>query len=144
MDPGSGHLITFCQFLFIAVHGFIFTSKFGTVKPKIPLKDYLILVSMFFLTSVVNNWAFNFNIPVPLHMIFRAVSIKIRIHRFFLILIYPHPGFVDRKYDHEYFNPKAKIYIFKVSFCCYDNNGYCYLYSNLPQYAEENTGMSNN
>ncbi|XP_019866445.1 UDP-xylose and UDP-N-acetylglucosamine transporter [Aethina tumida] len=75
LDPGSGHLITFLQFLFIAIHGFIFTSKFGTVKPKIALKDYMILVTLFFVTSVVNNWAFNFNIPVPLHMIFRAGSL---------------------------------------------------------------------
>lgn len=74
LDPGAGHLITFSQFLFIAIHGFIFTSKFGTVQPKISLKYYLILVVLFFTTSVVNNWAFAFNIPVPLHMIFRAVS----------------------------------------------------------------------
>ncbi|KAG5882516.1 hypothetical protein JTB14_006789 [Gonioctena quinquepunctata] len=72
LDPGAGHLITFCQFLFIALRGFIFTSKFGTVKPKILLKDYMTLVVFFFTTSVVNNWAFPFNIPVPLHMIFRS------------------------------------------------------------------------
>ncbi|XP_050519537.1 UDP-xylose and UDP-N-acetylglucosamine transporter isoform X2 [Diabrotica virgifera virgifera] len=75
LDPGAGHLITLCQFLFIAVHGLIFTSKFGTVKPKIPLSGYMTLVVLFFTTSVVNNWAFAFNIPVPLHMIFRAGSL---------------------------------------------------------------------
>ncbi|KAK9877224.1 hypothetical protein WA026_016972 [Henosepilachna vigintioctopunctata] len=75
LDPGAGHLITFCQFLFIAIHGYIFTSKFGSVQPKISRKYYLILVIMFFTTSVVNNWAFDFNIPVPLHMIFRAGSL---------------------------------------------------------------------
>ncbi|CAH1970036.1 unnamed protein product [Acanthoscelides obtectus] len=75
LDPGAGHLITFCQFLFIAIHGLIFTSKFGTVKPKITFRDYMILVVLFFTTSVVNNWAFAFNIPVPLHMIFRAGSL---------------------------------------------------------------------
>jgi len=74
-DPGCGHLITFAQFLFIAIHGYIATSKFGTVTPKIPGRTYLILVVLFFLTSVINNWAFNFNIPVPLHMIFRAGSL---------------------------------------------------------------------
>lgn len=74
LDPGCGHLITFAQFLFIAFHGYVFTSKFGTVQPKIQLKDYLILVVFFFVTSVVNNWAFSFNIPVPLHMIFRSVQ----------------------------------------------------------------------
>jgi solute carrier family 35 (UDP-xylose/UDP-N-acetylglucosamine transporter), member B4 len=74
-DPGSGNLITFLQFLFIAVHGFIFTAKFGTVKPRIGLKDYGILVFMFFVVSVANNYAFDFNIPMPLHMIFRAGSL---------------------------------------------------------------------
>ncbi|KMQ91876.1 udp-xylose and udp-n-acetylglucosamine transporter-like protein [Lasius niger] len=30
---------------------------------------------MFFVVSVCNNYAFNFNIPMPLHMIFRAGSL---------------------------------------------------------------------
>lgn len=68
-------MITFLQFVFIAVHGFIVTSKLGTVKPRIGLKDYGILVSMFFVVSVCNNYAFDFNIPMPLHMIFRAGSL---------------------------------------------------------------------
>ncbi|XP_058460237.1 UDP-xylose and UDP-N-acetylglucosamine transporter [Malaya genurostris] len=75
IDPGSGNLITFLQFLFISLEGFLFTSKCGTVKPRIGLKDYTILVIMFFVTSVCNNYAFDFNIPMPLHMIFRAGSL---------------------------------------------------------------------
>ncbi|GLH02318.1 UDP-xylose and UDP-N-acetylglucosamine transporter [Gryllus bimaculatus] len=59
-DPSSGHIITFAQFLFIALEGFL---------------DYSILVVMFFVASVCNNYAFNFNIPMPLHMIFRAGSL---------------------------------------------------------------------
>ncbi|XP_055858058.1 UDP-xylose and UDP-N-acetylglucosamine transporter [Episyrphus balteatus] len=74
-DPGAGNLITFLQFLFIALEGFIFTAKCGTEKPKIGIKDYSILVAMFFITSVCNNYAFDFNIPMPLHMIFRAGSL---------------------------------------------------------------------
>lgn len=76
-DPGAGNLITFLQFLFISIEGFIFTSKFGTQKPSIGIKDYCILVIMFFTVSVCNNYAFDFNIPMPLHMIFRAVSLHI-------------------------------------------------------------------
>jgi len=75
LDPGCGNLITFLQFLFIAIHGFIVTHKFGTVKPKIHMVAYIKLVIFFFITSVFNNWAFSFNIPVPLHMIFRAGSL---------------------------------------------------------------------
>ncbi|CAK9807784.1 UDP-xylose and UDP-N-acetylglucosamine transporter [Anthophora plagiata] len=74
-DPGSGNLITFLQFLFISVEGFIFTSKFGTVKPNVGIKDYFLLVTMFFIANVCNNYAFDFNIPMPLHMIFRAGSL---------------------------------------------------------------------
>ncbi|CAL1684518.1 unnamed protein product [Lasius platythorax] len=74
-DPGSGNLITFSQFFFISIEGFLFTSKCGTVKPNIGLKDYFKLVIMFFVVSVCNNYAFNFNIPMPLHMIFRAGSL---------------------------------------------------------------------
>ena len=31
------------------------------------------LVGLYFIVSVVNNFAFYFDIPLPLHMIFRAV-----------------------------------------------------------------------
>lgn len=74
-DPGIGNLITFAQFLFIAMEGVIFTSKFFTVKPVNSIKDYSIMVAFFFLTNVCNNYAFDFNIPMPLHMIFRAGSL---------------------------------------------------------------------
>ncbi|KAL7051617.1 hypothetical protein ACKWTF_004529 [Chironomus riparius] len=74
-DSGSGNLITFLQFFFIALYGLIFTSKFFTVKPNIPMKDYVLLVTMFFLSSVLNNYALNFHISVPLQMIFRSGSL---------------------------------------------------------------------
>uniref|UniRef100_A0A1B0CTY7 Putative udp-n-acetylglucosamine transporter n=1 Tax=Lutzomyia longipalpis TaxID=7200 RepID=A0A1B0CTY7_LUTLO len=74
-DPGSGNLITFAQFAFIAIEGFIFTHRFGTQPARIGFKDYTILVAMFFTSSVCNNYAFDFNIPMPLHMIFRAGSL---------------------------------------------------------------------
>jgi len=35
------------------------------------------MVAMFFTVSVVNNYALNLNIAMPLHMIFRSVSIVI-------------------------------------------------------------------
>ncbi|XP_054739091.1 UDP-xylose and UDP-N-acetylglucosamine transporter isoform X2 [Anastrepha obliqua] len=74
-DPGSGNLITFSQFLFIAIEGLVHTIASRNLKPKIPLRNYTLLVVMFFVTSVVNNFAFDFNIPMPLHMIFRAGSL---------------------------------------------------------------------
>ncbi|XP_033746422.1 UDP-xylose and UDP-N-acetylglucosamine transporter-like [Pecten maximus] len=73
--PGSGNIITFSQFLFIALEGFIFTSKFGTQKSAIPLQQYIYMVSFFFVVQVLNNYAFTFNISMPLQMIFRAGSL---------------------------------------------------------------------
>lgn len=73
--PGSGNIITFSQFLFIALEGLIFTSKFGTQKSAIPIKQYILMVSFFFVVQVFNNYAFTFNISMPLQMIFRAGSL---------------------------------------------------------------------
>ncbi|EDW15449.1 UDP-xylose and UDP-N-acetylglucosamine transporter [Drosophila mojavensis] len=75
LDPGAGNLITAGQFAFIALEGFVFTSKFGTVKRVISLRDYGLLVVMFFLTSVCNNYVFHLNVPMTLHMIIRGGSL---------------------------------------------------------------------
>ncbi|KAK9497922.1 hypothetical protein O3M35_003820 [Rhynocoris fuscipes] len=74
-DPGCGTLITFSQFLFIAIEGFLFTSKCGTKQRHIPIKSYLFIVGVFFVCNVCNNFAFSFNISMPLHMIFRSASL---------------------------------------------------------------------
>eukprot|EP00057_Strongylocentrotus_purpuratus_P015713 XP_011670187.1 PREDICTED: UDP-xylose and UDP-N-acetylglucosamine transporter [Strongylocentrotus purpuratus] len=73
--PGSGNIITFAQFLLIAVEGFVFTTKFGTKRPIIPIRNYFIMVAFFFTLSVINNYALNFKISVPLHTIFRSGSL---------------------------------------------------------------------
>ncbi|KAF6714950.1 UDP-xylose and UDP-N-acetylglucosamine transporter [Oryzias melastigma] len=73
--PGCGNLVTFAQFLFIALEGFVFETNFGRKKAVIPISNYVIMVTMFFTVSVVNNYALNFNIAMPLHMIFRSGSL---------------------------------------------------------------------
>ncbi|GAB1605046.1 UDP-xylose and UDP-N-acetylglucosamine transporter-like [Argonauta hians] len=73
--PSSGNIITFCQFLFITVQGFFFSQQMGKKAPVIPLKNYVVMVSMFFGVQVVNNLALNFHISIPLHMIFRSGSL---------------------------------------------------------------------
>ncbi|NWR95026.1 S35B4 protein, partial [Furnarius figulus] len=73
--PGCGNIVTFSQFLFIAVEGFIFEANFGRKSPAIPIRYYFIMVAMFFTVSVVNNYALNLNISMPLHMIFRSGSL---------------------------------------------------------------------
>ncbi|KAF6276238.1 solute carrier family 35 member B4 [Rhinolophus ferrumequinum] len=72
--PGCGNIVTFAQFLFIAVEGFLFEADLGRKQPVIPIRYYVVMVTMFFTVSVVNNYALNLNIAMPLHMIFRSVS----------------------------------------------------------------------
>lgn len=36
--PGCGNIVTFAQFAFIALEGFIFETNFGRKKPHIPLR----------------------------------------------------------------------------------------------------------
>lgn len=74
-DPGCGNLITFSQFLVIAVEGFLTTMQCGKRKLQVPFKEYFKMVLMFFIVSVANNYALNFNIALPLHMVFRAGSL---------------------------------------------------------------------
>ncbi|XP_075998576.1 UDP-xylose and UDP-N-acetylglucosamine transporter [Genypterus blacodes] len=74
--PGCGNIVTFAQFAFIALEGFFFEMNFGRKSPVIPVRNYVIMVTMFFTVSVVNNYALNFNISMPLHMIFRSGSLS--------------------------------------------------------------------
>ena len=74
-SPNSGNLITATQFLFVASEGFITVHHFGTASRSIPLKCYAILVCLFFIVQVLNNYALAFNISAPLHMIFRSGSL---------------------------------------------------------------------
>lgn len=47
------------------------------LTPTLYFRYYLIMVAMFFTVSVVNNYALNLNIAMPLHMIFRLSLIHI-------------------------------------------------------------------
>ncbi|KAG8440072.1 hypothetical protein GDO86_006025 [Hymenochirus boettgeri] len=73
--PGCGNIVTCAQFILIAVEGFIFHVDFGRKKSAIPIRYYMTMVAMFFTVSVVNNYALNLNISMPLHMIFRSGSL---------------------------------------------------------------------
>lgn len=72
--PDSANLITFLQFFFISLQGFVVTAKFGSIKPKIPLKQYAFLITLFFITSVANNYVYALHVPSTLHMIIRSAS----------------------------------------------------------------------
>ncbi|KAI9440730.1 UAA transporter [Lactarius indigo] len=85
--PRSGSLITFSQFLVISLHGL---PKFVTftrgplnipvprlLPRRIPLTPYLIQVGLFYTISLLNNLAFGYSIPMPVHIIFRSGGLVI-------------------------------------------------------------------
>ncbi|KAK9477324.1 UAA transporter [Lipomyces japonicus] len=76
-DPKAGNLITFIQFLFVAFEGYFHffnwrNPPFFVSKPHVPLTRYAIIVSLFFAVSVLNNYVWNYQISVPVHIIFRS------------------------------------------------------------------------
>ncbi|KAI9477788.1 MAG: UAA transporter [Benjaminiella poitrasii] len=75
--PRSGQLITFGQFLFVSLEGLRHQLTWGRFGPKlkptiVPIRNWLFLVIMFFIVSLLNNLALGYNISVPLHIIFRS------------------------------------------------------------------------
>lgn len=72
-----GQLITFGQFVFVALEGIRNQITWGRFGPKlkptvVPITNWLFLVTMFFIVSLLNNLALGYNISVPLHIIFRS------------------------------------------------------------------------
>ncbi|KAK2045858.1 NST UDP-N-acetylglucosamine transporter [Colletotrichum somersetense] len=77
VEPASGTLLTFVQFLFVAVTGYV--SQFDRSKPpfflqenKVPLRRWIINIVLFFSINVLNNHAFSYDISVPVHIILRS------------------------------------------------------------------------
>ncbi|KAJ8057934.1 hypothetical protein OCU04_013113 [Sclerotinia nivalis] len=77
VEPDSGTLMTFVQFLFVAVTGYI--SQFNRSRPplfltpnRVPIRRWIINIVLFFTINVLNNHAFSYNISVPMHIILRS------------------------------------------------------------------------
>ena len=80
--PKSGSLITFSQFLLVSLHGLPKFIEFThgplnfpipRLRPRrLPLASYLVQVALFYFVSLLNNLAFGYNIPMPVHIIFRS------------------------------------------------------------------------
>lgn len=76
-NSSAGTLLTFVQFLFVAVTGYI--SQFDSSRPpffiapnKVPIRRWLINIVLFFSINVLNNHAFSYDISVPVHIILRS------------------------------------------------------------------------
>ncbi|ORY72874.1 UDP-xylose and UDP-N-acetylglucosamine transporter-like protein [Neocallimastix californiae] len=92
-----GRLITLIQFIFIASEGLIRNIQFHnplkekrfpiSLKPrKAPLYKWILMVVLFFVSSVLNNLVFEYHISIPVHIIFRSGSIIMNMLLSFLIL----------------------------------------------------------
>uniref|UniRef100_A0AC35TKJ9 GDP-mannose 4,6-dehydratase n=1 Tax=Rhabditophanes sp. KR3021 TaxID=114890 RepID=A0AC35TKJ9_9BILA len=68
-------LLTFSTFAFISLYGIIFTSKFFTVKRHIPLNVYFKIALFFFTVNLANNQSLQYNISVPICIVFRSGSL---------------------------------------------------------------------
>jgi len=83
--PNSGNLVTLCQFLFVSIEGLFKRIHFNSPKSGkklitmekhvVPIYYWVIMVLMFFSSSLLNSWAFYYQISVPLHIIFRSGSL---------------------------------------------------------------------
>jgi len=92
-----GRLITLIQFIFIASEGLIHNIQFHnpikektfpiSLKPrKAPLYKWILMVILFFVSSVLNNLVFEYHISIPVHIIFRSSSIIMNMLMSWLIL----------------------------------------------------------
>ncbi|KAB8303708.1 hypothetical protein EYC80_005092 [Monilinia laxa] len=77
VEPDSGTLMTFVQFLFVAVTGYI--AQFDRSRPpffltpnRVPIRRWIINIVLFFTINLLNNHAFSYNISVPMHIILRS------------------------------------------------------------------------
>ncbi|KAL2919613.1 golgi uridine diphosphate-N-acetylglucosamine transporter [Polyrhizophydium stewartii] len=90
--PQSGNLITFAQFLLVALEGLISNLEFGRGgaadsgrpvwpvrlrKRVIPMSRWLGMVVLFLVVSILNNYALGFSISMPVHIIFRSGSLLV-------------------------------------------------------------------
>jgi UDP-xylose/UDP-N-acetylglucosamine transporter B4 len=74
-DKSSGHLITFAQFAYLTAEGLLTQFDFRTGKMaqrQVPMGRYFMLTSLFFLASLINNAALNWNISMPVHTVYRS------------------------------------------------------------------------
>ncbi|KAI9848504.1 MAG: golgi uridine diphosphate-N- acetylglucosamine transporter [Thelocarpon superellum] len=75
--PDAGLLITITQFLLVAMTGY--AAHFSPSNPPfylkpnaVPLSRWFINLVLFFSVNMLNNYAFGFNISVPVHIILRS------------------------------------------------------------------------
>lgn len=75
-EPDSGLLITLFQFVFTCLstlhYQFDPNGRYFVRASPVPFRKWCISAALFFTVNMMNNWAFAFNISVPVHIILRS------------------------------------------------------------------------
>jgi dolichyl-phosphate-mannose-protein mannosyltransferase len=75
-EPDSGLLITLFQFVFTCLstlhYQFDPKGRYFLRSSPVPFRKWCISAVLFFTVNMLNNWAFAFNISVPVHIILRS------------------------------------------------------------------------
>jgi dolichyl-phosphate-mannose-protein mannosyltransferase len=75
-EPDSGLLITLFQFVFTCLstlhYQFDRNGRYFLRSSPVPFRKWCVSASLFFMVNMLNNWAFAFNISVPVHIILRS------------------------------------------------------------------------
>jgi drug/metabolite transporter (DMT)-like permease len=75
-EPDSGLLVTLMQFVLVTLftyHTQRSSSPPSFLRPtRIPFRKLFLSAAMFYAVNMLNNWAFAFNISVPVHIILRS------------------------------------------------------------------------
>ncbi|KAK5174380.1 golgi uridine diphosphate-N- acetylglucosamine transporter [Saxophila tyrrhenica] len=75
-EASSGLLITFAHFICTTLAAyptqFSSTGPYMLRKPLVPVRKWAVIAAMHFGINILNNWAFSYNISVPVHIILRS------------------------------------------------------------------------
>ncbi|EGP91463.1 uncharacterized protein MYCGRDRAFT_98665 [Zymoseptoria tritici IPO323] len=76
LESSSGLIITFLQFVFTALSSYPTQFEPGAPytlrRTKVPASRWAFIAFMFFAINMLNNWAFAYNISIPVHIILRS------------------------------------------------------------------------
>lgn len=105
IQPNSNIFLTLVQFLFVSLISYFIAMKnsAGTILPASDMtrEDLLACAALNVASSVTANWALNFNVSLPIHVIGRSTTILFTI-------------FVGRFFDGKTYNFEQLKYAFMV------------------------------
>jgi len=91
-NPGCVSLVTFAQFVFVTLVGLKDNVEWtaGATVPRlatrhIPLTSWLLVVLLFFSSSVLNNMSLDYGVSVPMQIVIRSGTLPMNILLGFLL-----------------------------------------------------------